>query len=271
MPGKAFRTVLPTLLIALTLAAPASAQSAADVLQTAMSRYEDRMSGIDNYTTVIEVMGTTVTNYFEKQMVDGHPVFVLKDRSGRAEGAGMFYNGFMEVIDRATLAGDESIDGHDCHVVNVDDFSGVDFDPTSTEDEENFRPEKGTFYLDSDSYVLRRMVMDGQSNQDGKWQPITMQIDFKDYREVDGMLHPFLAEMNFTGINNTMSEEEMQEARESLEQMKKQLAEMPASQRAAVERMLGPKMEQLEEMLNSGSIQMTTEVKELKVNSGPPN
>jgi hypothetical protein len=113
--------------------------------------------------------------------------------------------------------------------------------------------------------------MEGDFQRDGRWHPTTIKIDLKDYRETDGMLHPYLLEMSVTGLDNAMSEEEMQQARESLEEMKRQMEEMPANQRAAVERMMGPRMEELERMLNSGSIQVTTRVTELKVNSGPPN
>ena len=272
MFGKAIRVGLPALLFTLILAPAAAGQSAADVLETAMARFEDRMSGIDNYTVVMDVMGFEVTNYFEKEMVDGRPNFVLRNSSGsEQQGAGLFYNGFMQVADRATLEGKQSIDGYDCHVVTVDDFSGVDFDPETPDDEEDFKPRKGTFFLDTGDYLIRKLEMDGEFQRDGDWYPTTMKIDLKDYREVDGLLHPFVLEMSVAGLNNAMSEEEMEQARESLEEMKQQMEQMPASQRATVERMMKPRMEELERMLNSGSIQVTTQVKELKVNSGPPN
>ncbi|MGD2218199.1 MAG: hypothetical protein PVJ64_15685 [Gemmatimonadales bacterium] len=272
MLAKAIRVGLLSLLFALARAPAAAGQSAADVLETAMARFEDRMSGIDNYTVVMDVMGFEVTNYFEKETVDGRPTFVLKSSSGsEQQGAGLFYNGFMQVADRANLAGKRSVDGFDCHVVTVDDFSGIDFDPETPDEEEDFKPEKGTFFLDTGDYLIRKLEMEGEFQRDGSWQPMTMKIDFKDYREVDGMLHPFLLEMSVAGLNNAMSEEEMQQARESLEEMKRRMEEMPANQRAAMERMMGSRMEELERMLNSGSIQVTTRVTQLKVNSGPPN
>ncbi|MGD2154136.1 MAG: hypothetical protein PVG79_12770 [Gemmatimonadales bacterium] len=270
MLAKVIRVALPSLLLTLALAPAAAGQSGADVLETAMARFEDRMSGIDNYTIVMDVMGFEVTNYFEKEMVDGRPTFVLRNSSGvEGQDAGLFYNGFTQVVDRATLEGRQDVDGHDCFVVVVDDFSGIDFDPETPDDQEDFEPRKGTFLLDTDDYLIRRVEMEGEVQQDDQWQPMTMQIDFKDYRDVDGMLHPFLLEMSVTGLDNTMSEEEMQEARESLEEMRQQMEQMPAAQRAAMERMMKPRMEEMERMLASGSMQVTTRVKELKVNTGP--
>jgi hypothetical protein len=272
MLGKAIRVALPSLFLTLVLAPGAAGQSAADVLETAMARFEERTSGIDNYTVVMDVMGYEVVNYFEKEIIDGRPTFVLRNRSGsEQQGAGLFYNGFLQVADRAALAGRQSVNGYDCHIVRVDDFSGVDLDPETPDDQEDFKPREGTFFLDAGQYLLRGVEMEGDFQRDGRWHPTTIKIDLKDYRETDGMLHPYLLEMSVTGLDNAMSEEEMQQARESLEEMKRQMEEMPANQRAAVERMMGPRMEELERMLNSGSIQVTTRVTELKVNSGPPN
>jgi hypothetical protein len=259
MSWKLFRGALLLPLALVIPALPAAAQSGAEVLEAATARFMERMSGIDNYTIVMDVMGYEVTNYFERREIGGEITYDL------------FYNGFMQVADRAQLEGKEDVDGHDCHVVKVDDFSGIDFDPETPDEEEDFRPETGWFYLDSSEYLIRRMSMKGQFRRDDEWQPMTMEILFKDYREVDGMLHPFVAEMNVAGLTDSMSEEEIEEARKSLEEMKARMAELPESQRAAVERMMKGQMEQLENIVNSGSMRITTEVKELRVNSGPPS
>jgi hypothetical protein len=91
MLGKAIRVALPSLFLTLVLAPGAAGQSAADVLETAMARFEERTSGIDNYTVVMDVMGYEVVNYFEKEIIDGRPTFVLRNRSGsEQQGAGLF-------------------------------------------------------------------------------------------------------------------------------------------------------------------------------------
>ncbi len=45
---------------------------------------------------------------------------------------------------------------------------------------------------------------------------------------------------------------------------------MPESQRKMMESMVGGQIEKLEEMVNSGNLDFTLAVKELRVNSGPP-
>ncbi len=227
------------------------------------------MSGVENYTVVQEVMGVEVTNYFEKRMVDGRPVFELQDKygSGEQDELGDMYYAFMDVAKQAKVEGEEKIDGQDCHVLLIDDFSGLDL---GQEGEDDFEPKEGLFYLDSDDYVLRRMVMDGTIETDGQKKPVKLDAYFEDYREVDGMLHPFVMRMNMSGLQGSMSQEEIDEARKNLEEMKKQLAEMPESQRAMVEKMMGSQMENLEKMVNEGSMEFTITVKELRVNKGPP-
>ncbi len=48
------------------------------------------------------------------------------------------------------------------------------------------------------------------------------------------------------------------------------MAEMPESQRQMMESMMKGQLEQLEKMVESGKMEITTQVKELKVNTGPP-
>ncbi len=259
-------------LVSLAFAAPLAGQSAEGILETAMQRYEERMSGIDNYTVIQEVMGTEVASYYEKQMKDGRPVFVETGKwgAGEEQEVGEFYNMFMTVADRARTEGTETIDGYRCHAIVVDDFSGVDLYPEGDAESEDFQPRLARFYLDEDEYVIRKMYVEGDMERDGAMHPVEMEILFQNYREVEGMLHPFQTRMTMTGMNDAMSPEEREEARKSLEQLKKELAEMPDSQREMVESMMGDRIQQLEEMVNSGSIEISMQVKELKVNAGPP-
>ncbi len=257
--------------LTLASAVPAGAQSAEGVLKTAMERFEKRMAGIDNYTIVQEVMGVEVTSYYEKQIVGGRPVLVLKDTYGGGEqDMSEYYHGFMEVADRARLEGTEIVDGNRCHVVLIEDFSGIDFGRGTPDEEDDFTPKIGRFLLDTDDYVIRKIYFEGDLEHEGQSRPVTMELALQDYREVGGMLHPFRTEMMISGLAAGLSDEELEEARKSLEELKQRMAEMPESQRKMMESMMKGQLEQLEQMVNSGSMQITTEVKEVRVNAGPP-
>lgn len=281
--SRALRRSVPVLFVAplVTLVpATAEAQSAGEILQTALERYEARMEGIDDYSVTQEVMGMSTTTYFEKQTVDGHPVFRVASSS--VQGMGMEETGSLddeavtnpyrflpEVTDRATLDGSETLDGLDTWAVSIDDFSGLDFG-APTPDEGDFRPTRGVFYLDKDDYLLRQMRVEGEMERDGEAAPVTMVARMSDYREVEGLLHPFRIDMRIEGITAAVSEEERAEIEQQMEQLQQQLESMPESQREMAEGMMGPQLEQMREMLSSGAMEMTLEVTELRVNEGPP-
>jgi hypothetical protein len=257
------------LTVSTVLSPAAMAQDAREIIQTAIDRYEQRMSGVENYTIVQEVMGFESTSYYEKQMVDGRSVFKLIDTYGddSQDDMGEMYEGFMEVADRARYSGKEDVAGNETYVLTVDDFSGLALQDKN----DNFKPKKGIFYLDTNDYIIRRIVMEGVVDRDGQQQPTTADMFFEDYRAVDGMTHPFTINMSVTGVNSGLSDEELAQAREDLAKLRKQMEEMPESQRKMMESMMGPQIDKLEEMVESGNIDLSITVKQLRVNQGPPN
>ena len=267
MKSTVARSISATFALTLLSASLAAGQSAEKILETAQERYEKRMKGVDNYTIVQDVMGFQVSTYFEKQMVDGRPMFVVKERygGGEQEDFSEMYHDFMKIADRAKVERKEKVGGFESHVLTIEDFSGLDFAA-----DEEFKPKKGTFYLDTGDYMLRKMVIEGTLENEGRQAPVTMEALFLDYRDVDGVLHPFRTQMNMTGLAAGMSEKDMEEARKSLKELREQMAEMPEDQRAMMQKMMGSQIERLEEMVNSGNFEMTIEVKELRVNQGPP-
>ncbi len=247
---------------------PARAQSAAEVFESALERYEASVEGIDRYTTVQEVMGMEVALTFEKQVVDGHPVFVPV---GQAEGSDFSsaIQYFPQMAERARMEGREEVGGEPCYVVTIDDFTGLDFGQMAAAGQEGeFTPREGTFFIDTDSYLMRKMALEGDVETDGEVSSLEVEAHMQDWRQVEGMWHPFLVTVRTLGAIPGMSEEDMEEARQAMAEMEEQLAEMPASQRAMAERMMGGQMERLQEMLESGTFEMTIVTKEVRVNEG---
>jgi hypothetical protein len=61
------------------------------------------------------------------------------------------------------------------------------------------------------------------------------------------------------------------ETRKQYEEMKQKMAELPEDQRKMMESMMKGQMEQFEQMLSKdGPMSIEVTVKELRVNSGPP-
>ena len=247
----------------------ATPQDAREIIQSAIDRYEQRMSGVENYTIVQDVMGFESTSYYEKRTVDGRSVFKLIDTYGddSQDDMGEMYEGFIEVADRARYSGKEDVAGNQTYVLTVDDFSGLALQDKN----DNFKPKQGTFYLDTNDYIIRRIVMKGVVERDGQQQPATADMLFEDYRTVDGMMHPFMINMSVTGVTSGLSDEELAQARKDLAKLRKQMEEMPESQRKMMESMMGPQINKLEEMVESGNIDLSITVKQLRVNQGPPS
>ena len=249
-------------------AAPLAAQSAEEILRTSLERQEERMEGIDRYTVVQEAMGFETVLTFERAAIDGHTVFLPEGQAATTnQQAAGFYDLYPKIVDRAELRGRELVDGEECWVVSVDDLEGMDFgEGMAMGGDGDFVPRKLTMYIDRDDYVARRVAMEGDITSDGETQPMTADIYLADYRDVEGMLHPFETRIVATGIAPGMSEEDMARTQESLAEMETQLAEMDASQRETVEHMMGPQIKKLREVLESGQFEFTVTTKEVRVN-----
>ncbi len=262
------RRLLP-LAVVLALPSGATAQSAKEILMTSLEKYEQRMEGIENYTTVQETMGfETELTFVRTKDDEGRTVFVPKGREDASSG-GMsnFYRMYPKIAERAELEGTESVDGEQCHVLAISDFSGLDLDEQmEMGDRGDFVPKTGLLYVDTDDHLIRKMELGGEITRDGQTSPMTAVTVLSDYREVEGMLHPFQLHITATGLAAGMSEEEMEEARRGLAEMEKNLEGMDATQRAMVERMMGGQMEKLRKMLESGQFEITVVTKEVRVN-----
>lgn len=281
MPGTGPRLFLssPVLLCA-ALLAPAAvpalhAQTGPEVMRTALERYEERMEGVDNYTVVQEVMGFESVTYFERTEVDGHAVFVPRTRSG-SEAARQAptnpYASFVEMAERAERVGEETVDGDACHVIEVTDFEGLDvWSPEADAEGGGFTPERATFLVDTDDYLIRRIHVTGTSAARGEPREVTFTADLRDYRQVEGLVHPFVTEVSIEGAGAQMSEEEQEEMRRSLEEMRTQMEQMPDQQRRMMERMMGGQLEKMEAMLARGGMDLSVRVTEIRVNEGPPD
>lgn len=252
----------------------AFAQSAKEVVEEAFARYARRMEGIENYTVVQETLGFQTTTYFERKTVDGRPVFVPK-RIGGTETAKRMpqsYTAMLEAFsEEATHEGMGQVDGKRCHILAVADLQGGSFGAYAPPKAQgSWKPETIHLFLDQQELLPRKMVMEGRLTQGGEQQPVEMTALFRDYREINGVIHPFRIQIQTEGISSGMSPEEQDEVRESVEGLQEKMAAMSPEQRKMMEQMMGRKLQQMRQMLASNAMDFTIRVKELRVNEGPP-
>ncbi len=267
---QAFGLAVFALVTTFSFSTAARAQSAQEILQTTLERYEQRMQGIKNYTVVYEggpLGGMQI--YYEREMADGHPVYRpviagLPKSVGGKSGTSDAYLFFDKIASRARLAGTETVEGHRTYVIEVEDLQGTDL-WAAPEGTSGFEPRSATFWIDAERYVPRRMIIEGVANAGGEPRSVVLEGHMSDYREVAGMLYPFRASMSFEGLLSGAQQKQMSEA---MEKLREQLEQMPPAQRKQMKRMLGG---QIADMMGAGGeMTFTTKVKELRVNEGPP-
>lgn len=251
----------------------AAAQTAEAIMDTALQRYESRMEGIRTYRVRRTVSGVTTTSRFVKRTVDGRPVFVRAGRQRRGPGVpagwGNPYRLFPLLADRAALAGRTRFDGRPVWHVVVSDFGGLRLEGmTPLRAGGRFRPQRLDLLLDTGSHVLRRLRLQGKMVTDSGSRPLAVEAEFGDYREVQGMLHPFRLTLTVRGITATMPEADLRRLRRRHERLRRRLERLSDGQPER-RRILQARLEQLRRMTESGEFRTEVVVREVEVDPEP--
>ena len=270
-------TVVALLALTRLAAAPSgvAAQSVQDVVERMYAAYEEQAARVDNYTIVQSMMGFETTSYFEKQIVDGRPVYRLleSDMGGVSFGLGDEDAGigdiFLwgdELIEHGRYAGREQIGQFAVHVLAIDDLSQLDVAQPTTPEDMEFEPRTAHIYVDDQLMVPRRMEYTGNAITDTGPHEVTVRVDMENYLPIEGLLVPYRTAVRIEGLGAAMDPE----MRAELEQMEEQLAALPPDQRAMMERMLGGQLEQLRQMMEGGGDAMTMEITvvDVAINAG---
>ena len=258
--------VVPAVLVSLLSAATSVAgQSVESVVQGMYDSYERQAEGVDNYTIVQSMMGFETTSYFEKEIIDGRPVFRLLDSDMQGlsfslgdddAGIGDIFLWGDELIEHGRYAGREQIGPSTVHVIAVDDLSALDVLQPSTPDDMQFEPRNARIYVDDALMVPRRMEFAGDALTDTGPHEVTVRVDLESYLPIEGLLIPYRTVVHIAGLGAAIDPE----MRAELDEMERQLAALPPDQREMMERMLGPQMEQIRQMMDGGGDAMTMEI-----------
>ncbi len=252
------------------LSPSASAQTGQEVFERAVTEYERRLQDIESYSITQDFMGFSSVVLWERQQLDGRPVFVPRRsqtalQPGALVGEGTDYYGtsswedpfrhFLEWGSAATLEGRDVVGGVGVLVVRVDDFQGAEFGITpGTFAEGHFRPAVGRFYLDPDRYLIRRIDAEGSLSYAGSARDVRIIADFTDYRTQAGVLHPFTIRIDARGIQSARSDVEQQRARRELDELNEQLDALPEEQRGSLEELLRVQIDRLQQITEGSTI-----------------
>jgi hypothetical protein len=194
------RITLPALLLLAALARAAGAQSVAEVVQGMYAAAERQAEGVQDYTLTQLVMGVETFSYFEREAVDGHPVFRLQmsngdgfslSLAGEDYGLGDVFVYGPQLIEHARHAGLEQLGSFSVHVLAVDDAAALAIVPPSGAGDTEFRAESLRLYVDASLMVVRRLVLVGDATTAAGPAELTIQIDMESFLPIESLWVPF--------------------------------------------------------------------------------
>ena len=109
-----------------------------------------------------------------------------------------------------------------------------------------------------DALVQTQLSMIGTMEQDGQTRDVRFDTEWGDFRPVAGtaLYEPYRQKMGVNGMLSDAERAQMAEAQEQLAEYETQLAAMPADQRAMMERMIGPQLGQIRNMVQGDGFSM---------------
>jgi hypothetical protein len=127
---------------------------------------------------------------------------------------------------------------------------------------------KISLWIDAQQFVRLKTRMEGVMQQDGESRDIFMETELKDYKTVPGtsLYEPYREIMRVGGVMDAKQQAEMQEAMKKMDEYEQQLASMPASQRAMMEKMIGPQIEQMRSMASGGAVEFEIITTSIEIN-----
>jgi hypothetical protein len=176
--------------------------------------------------------------------------------------------GFAAFAQQARLAGTEKIDGVAAFRLVADSLDRRQ----PLEDGGELAIDTVSLWIDKKMYVPLRLTMQGTLSAQGQTRRIEIEKLHSDYRTVAGspMYESYRQVMRMGGVMSEKDRKEMQKAQGELARLEKQIAEMPPSQRAMMEKMMGSQLDTVRKMATDGSMEVVTEVNAILVDTRLP-
>ncbi len=186
------------------------AQSVADVVEGMYATADRQAAGVTDYTLTQLVMGTETFSYFEKELIEGHPVFRLQmsdgagfslSLAGEDYGLGdVFIFGPM-LVEHGRYEGTEQLGNFTVHVIAVDDAGAMEIVPPSGASQAEFNTKSVRLYVDVNMMLPRRIVLTGDAATAAGPAELTIQVDMQSYLPSESLWVPFKTTVNVSGAN----------------------------------------------------------------------
>lgn len=123
-------------------------------------------------------------------------------------------------------------------------------------------------WIDAEYFVERKMRMEGVMTENGRSQEVFMERELQDYRNVpdSALYEPYKTVMRAGGMLTEAQRAELAESQKQLEEFEREMASMPADQRAMMEQMMGDRLEQMRNMVSGGTFEIETITTSIEIN-----
>ncbi len=157
------------------------------------------------------------------------------------------------VIEAINYGGMEQVNGKAAHKLEV---TGANL--TQTTDDGSVTMHNMYRLIDPDHYYDVLLRMEGTMTSDGKTRDIYLEREPTDYRQVPGgnLYAPYKELLRMGGMLSETDRARLAENEAKLAEFEQQMASMPPDQRAMVERMMGPQLEQMKSLVNDGTFEI---------------
>ncbi len=235
-----------------------------EIINNMQKAYEKQMAGINDYMVVqkptggIAAMAGEAKIYYKKAKVEGEEIYKMRTESeamgmsmvsvydGKYNWAPNFMTGkvesklaegnpsqFWKNIDvaKTKYSGEEMIEGEKAYVLQIDNalqVMGSQQYQSMSKEQEGTQEASAKLWISSKTWMPLRMVMIMKAGSEEMVMNTTTTTDFKDYRQVGSMLHPFQLIMNTSTEIDTsgMSAEEREGAEQTMQMMQSMMSGM---------------------------------------------
>lgn len=156
------------------------------------------------------------------------------------------------------------------HKVVVDDpavFDQLDMDTgigDEFDDEEDAEIKEATAWIGQDDMLFYRMKFVMENSEGNSF---TINMFMEDYETFNGMPIAMKTRIEIDGWQDMISDEEMAEGMAAMEELMRELENMPVAQRDMIMQQMGPQIEQFQQMMaGEGPGGMTMRITNVQVN-----
>ncbi|MEZ4411592.1 MAG: hypothetical protein R2910_01235 [Gemmatimonadales bacterium] len=211
------------------------------------------------------------------EMVGGATAFLdaaatYQEGDGRAEATAAYFDA-AQFAQRASLQGTHTVfGGRRAYLLVADGLSDL---PPQQVGEATFVVNKVSVWIDTVEFVQLQLRVAGTMEKDGQSVPMKIELNQWDYAKVGPLYEPRRRMMGISGLMagsqlDPKQQQKMAKAQADMEKLKRQIAAMPASQRAMIQGQVDKAERQLALMTNNDVMTSEIELMVFSINKGPP-